>query len=98
MKDGSAIRPTELSMPAVAYDSLKPGQKVKITQTVRVGLRSWPATVTGTVRDLQTLVTGLSTERARDDVVAIPTLHFIKENGELSSIAIDENTKIEVMD
>ena len=85
-------------MPAVAYDQLKPGQKVKIVQTVRVGLDSWPATVTGTVRDVQVLVTGLATERAKDDVVAIPTVHFIKENGELSSVIIDENTRIEVLE
>ena len=85
-------------MPAVAYEELKPGQRVKITQTVRVGYRSWPAVVTGTVRDLQTLMTGISTQRAADDVVAIPTLHFIKENGELSSITIDEYTRIEVLE
>jgi hypothetical protein len=85
-------------MPVVSYEDLKPGQKVKVTQTVRVGLRSWPATVTGTVRHLQTLMTGLSTERAKDDVVAIPTLHFVKENGELSSVTIDENTRIELVE
>jgi len=85
-------------MPIVAYDDLKPGQKVKITQTVRVGLRSWPAVVTGTVRDLQTLMTGISTDRAPDDIVAIPTLHFVKDNGELSSVAIDEHTRIEVLE
>ena len=85
-------------MPAVAYEALKPGQKVKITQTVRIGQQSWPATVTGTVRDLQMLFTGLTTERAKDDVVAIPTLHFVKDNGELSSVTIDENTQIEVLE
>lgn len=84
-------------MSPVAYQSLKPGQRVKITQTVRVGKRSWPATVMGTVRDVQTLITGLSTERAADDIVAIPTVHFVKDNGELSSITIDENTQIEVV-
>jgi hypothetical protein len=85
-------------MPIVAYDEVKPGQKVKITQTVRVGLQSWPATVTGTVRDRQMLMVGLTCERAKDDVVAIPTLHFVKDNGELSSVTIDENTRIEVLE
>jgi hypothetical protein len=79
------------------YENLRPGQRVKITQRVRVGLRSWPATVTGTVREVQLLITGLATERAADDLVAVPTVHFVKDNGELSSITVDENTQIEVL-
>jgi hypothetical protein len=55
--------------------------------------------MSGTVRDVQVLLTGLSTQRASDDIVAIPTVHFIKDgNGELSSIAVDENTAIELLD
>jgi hypothetical protein len=79
------------------WDELKPGHKVRITQTVRVGLQSWPAIVTGTVRDTNTLVTGLTVERGSDDVVTVPTVHFVKENGELSSVVVDEMTKIEVL-
>ena len=79
------------------FEHLKSGQRIQVTQTVRVGKRSWPATVTGTVRDVQVLVTGLSTDRAPDDVVAIPTVHFVKENGELSSVTVDENTHIDVI-
>jgi hypothetical protein len=86
-------------MPALANPKdLKPGQKVKITQTVRVGTKSWPTVVEGTVRDVQTLVTGLTVDRAADDFVGVPTVHFTKPNGELSSIAVDERTKIELLD
>ena len=85
-------------MAETSYETLKPGQRIKVTQTVRVGRRSWPAMVTGTVRDVHMLITGLATQRAPDDVVAVPTVHFTKENGELSSITIDENTKIELME
>lgn len=77
---------------------LKPGQKVRITQTVRVGARSWPTTVEGTVRKVQVLITGLTVERAADDFVGVQTVHFTKPNGELSSIAVDERTKIETVD
>lgn len=83
---------------AVKVENLKPGQRIRVTQTVRVGQQSWPAAVTGIVRDVKVLVTGLATERAPDDVVAIPTVHFVKDNGELSSITVDENTRIEVID
>jgi len=80
------------------YLDLKPGQRIRITQTVRVGSKSWPAVVTGTFRDAQVLVTGLSVDRAKDDIVTVPTLHFMKDNGELSSIAVDQNTRIELLE
>jgi hypothetical protein len=79
------------------YKQLKPGQRVKITQTVRVGRRTWPTTITGTIRDIQVLLTGLATQRGSDDVVTVPTIHFVKENGELSMIAVDERTRIELL-
>jgi hypothetical protein len=84
-------------MAALNVEQLKPGQKIRITHEVRVGQRSWPATVEGTVRDVNVLVTGLTVERGKDDFVGVPTVHFVKPNGELSSITVDERTKIEVI-
>lgn len=84
-------------MPVVSPQELKPGQRVRITQQVRVGRRHWPVVVEGQVRDVQVLVTGLATQRNPDDIVTVPTVHFIKDNKELSSIAVDENTQIEVL-
>jgi hypothetical protein len=84
-------------MTTVPYQDLKPGQRVRITQTVKVGSQSWPACVEGTIRDVQTLVTGLATQRNPDDIVTVPTVHFMKDNQELSSIAVDERTRIELM-
>lgn len=82
-------------MPTLAPSELKPGQRVRITQQVRVGRRSWPAVAEGVVRDVQVLQTGLATERNFDDVVTVATVHFVKDNQELSSVAVDENTRIE---
>lgn len=84
-------------MSATAYTDLKAGQRVRITQTVKIGSKSWPHTVEGVVRDVQTLVTGLATERNSDDIITVPTVHFMKDNKELSSIAVDEQTVIEVV-
>jgi len=76
---------------------LKPGQRITITQTVRVGQKSWPAVVTGTFRALNYLVTGLATDRVPDDDIVVIALHFTKDNGELSSITMDEKTKVELV-
>ena len=74
---------------------LQPGQRIRITQTVRVGLQSWPAVVTGVFRHLDALATGLATDRVPADEIVVPILHFTKDNGELSSVALDEDTVVE---
>lgn len=84
-------------MALVSPQELQPGQRIRITQQVRVGRRHWPVTVEGKVRAVQVLVTGLATQRNPDDIVTVPTVHFIKDNQELSSIAVDEHTQIEVV-
>ncbi|HKI35524.1 MAG TPA: hypothetical protein VKA46_26950 [Gemmataceae bacterium] len=76
---------------------LKPGQRIKITQTVRVGRKSWPAVVTGTFRGLNYLATGLATDRVPEDDIVVIALHFTKDNGELSSITLDEQSQVEVV-
>jgi hypothetical protein len=77
---------------------LKPGDRIHITQMVRISsTHKWPYSVTGTFRSLQALVTGLATQRAPEDDIIVPTVHFTKDNGELSSVALDESTKIEIV-
>ncbi len=93
----SATRPVAPAL-AELIRRLRPGQRIRITQTVRVGLREWTTTVVGTYRDLHFLATGLSTDRVPQDDIVVPTLHFTKDNGELSSIAIDEKTSVELVE
>jgi hypothetical protein len=76
---------------------LQPGQRIQIVQTVRVGKRKWTTTVSGIYRSLNYLATGVTTERVPEDDMIVPILHFTKDNGELSSIAIDENSQISVV-
>src|SRR5438046_1224770 len=68
---------------------LQPGQHLKITQLVRVGMKTWPAIVEGTFRHVDSLATGLATQRVPEDDIIVPILHFTKPNGELSSVALD---------
>jgi hypothetical protein len=89
-----ATRPIRPELQAL-LDGLQPGQRLRITQTVRVGMKSWPAVVTGTFRHVDSLATGLATDRVPADDIVVPIIHFTKDNGELSSIALDENTVVE---
>lgn len=91
----SASRPLD---PAVVrlLQGLKPGDRLRITQAVRVGRqRQWTAKVEGVFRNVNYLAVGLTTQRAADDDLMIAVVHFTKDNGELSSITLDEHSKVE---
>jgi hypothetical protein len=74
---------------------LKVGDRIQVTQTVRVGAKSWPAVAVGAYRGVSYLSTGVTVDRVAADDIVVPTVHFTKENGELASISLDENTKVE---
>jgi hypothetical protein len=77
---------------------LKPGQRIRIRQIVRINCRSqWPAVVEGSFRNVNYLATGLSTQRVPADDIVVVSVHFTKDNGELSSVTLDENTTIEAL-
>lgn len=79
-------------------DQLKTGQRVRITQRVKVGsTKTWHLVVEGAFRHVDSLATGLATDRLREDDIVIPVIHFTKDNQEMSSIAVDEHTKIEIV-
>ena len=80
-------------------DQLKPGQRVRVTQIVKVGsTKTWPLVVEGTFRHADTLATGLATDRRKQDDIVIPVIHFTKDNKEMSSISVDEHTTIDLID
>ena len=89
--------PSRQLAPAVVevLKSLAAGDRVKLTQRVRVGAKRWEAVATGVFRGLNYLATGVTTERVKADDLVVPTLHFTKDSGELASIALDEYTRVE---
>ena len=96
-KGPSTSRPIPPSVLA-KLNELKPGQRVRITQIVKVGsTKTWPLVVEGVFRHLDSLATGLATDRRREDDIVVPVIHFTKDNKEMSSITIDERTKVEVI-
>jgi hypothetical protein len=76
---------------------LQPGQRLRITQTVRVGSSAkWTTTIEGAFRDVNFLATGLATDRVPEDDIVVVCVHFTKDNGELTSITLDEHSQVEV--
>jgi len=93
----SATRPIRPEL-AKLVRQLAPGQRIRITQTVAINTRRrWTTTVEGVFRHFNFLATGIATERVPEDDIVVVTVHFTKDNGELSSITLDENSQIEVI-
>lgn len=93
----SSTRPIRPELASLVR-SLHPGQRIRITQTVAINTRRhWPATVEGVFRHVNFLATGLATDRVPEDDIVVATVHFTKDNGELSSITLDESSQIEVI-
>jgi hypothetical protein len=76
--------------------SLRPGQRIRVVQTVRVGAKKWQAVAEGVFREINYLATGVVTDRVPEDDIVVPVVHFTKDSGELTSISVDENTVVEV--
>ena len=75
--------------------SLKAGDRVKITQRVRVGSRVWHTAAEGVYRGINYLSTGVTTDRVAEDDIVVPTMHLARDSGELVSVALDEHTQLE---
>ena len=98
----SATQPEKIVLPTRRLDpaivellrSLKPGDPVKLIQTLRVGNKKWEATAEGAFNGVAYLETGITTERVKEDDLVVPVVKFTKANGERSSISIDENTRV----
>ena len=91
-----ASRPVRPDVAAV-LDKIKAGDRIKIMTIVRVGLKSWPIEIVGTFRHVDSLATGLATDRLPEDDIIVPIVHFTKDNKEMSSIALDEHTRLEIV-
>jgi hypothetical protein len=75
--------------------SLKSGDRIHISRSIRVGRREWVTRTPGTFREIAYLDTGITTERVREDDLVVPVLRFTKSNGEHSSVGIDEHLTVE---
>ena len=75
----SSTRPIRPELAAVV-GRLQPGQRIRITQTVRINCRrSWKTTVEGVFRDVNFLATGLATDRVPEDDIVVVTVVKVQD-------------------
>ncbi|MGL4555749.1 MAG: hypothetical protein ACRC33_31665 [Gemmataceae bacterium] len=91
----SSTRPVGDAL-AATVRGLKPGERIRITQTVRMNSRwGFSRPVEGVFRSVNYLATGLATDRVPEDDIVVVTVHFTKDNGELSSVTLDGQSQID---
>jgi len=76
------------------FAELAPGDRVEIVHQVKVGMRTWTTTTTGTVRRTERRRHGLHFTRNPDDKVYSDVILLEREDGELTTVTIDEYTTL----
>ncbi|MEW4568487.1 hypothetical protein AB1L88_11520 [Tautonia sp. JC769] len=75
-----------------------PGTRVRVVQFVRVGHRRWKTEVTGTVEGEGLRPVGGMEMGGKALYCHQPTLRLRRDDGEITNIALDENTRVETLD
>src|SRR4051794_1664858 len=75
---------------------LLPGAKVKVTQQIAARHYSLPAVVRGTIVDYAQKETGSWFAHSRDDKLWLDRMVIRKDDGELTTLNLDEYSHVEV--
>ena len=86
-----------LTKPTAVRSELSCGSRIRVKQRVTVGSRSWALEVTGVVREVKPIDTGIHTDRVKKDDLWVESVLLEKPDGELTRVTFDENTQIEVL-
>ena len=84
----------KLSGGEVGFDQLQPGDRIAVDHLVTVGPRSWTTTTTGTVLKTERRRHGLHFRRNPDDKVFSDWIVLELEDGERTTVTLDEFTTI----
>lgn len=76
------------------FAELRPGDRVEVQHEVKVGFRSWTSTTTGVVVEKDRRRHSLHYQRNFDDKVFSDVLVLRRDDGELTTITLDEFSEI----
>jgi hypothetical protein len=85
-----------MSYPALleTFASLQPGDRVEVTHEIKVGFRNWSTKTSGTVVSKDRRRHSLHFNRNFDDKVFSDILILKRDDGELTTITIDEFSEL----
>ncbi len=77
------------------FTELKPGDRVEVVHQVKVGsTKTWTTTTVGTVVNTERRRQGLHFRRNPDDKVFADMIKLRRDDGELTTITMDEFTRL----
>jgi hypothetical protein len=68
-----------------------------VKHKVTVGSQSWVLEVSGVVREVTRIETGIHTNRVRTEDYCVQSLLLEKPDGELTRLTLDENSQVEIV-
>jgi hypothetical protein len=78
--------------------TLQPGRRVKVTQQIAGRDYTWPTDIAGTVVSFEQKQTGSWYAHSKDDKLWLDRLTLRMDDGELTTLNLDDYTHIEVED
>lgn len=81
----------------VAFEELRPGDRIRITQRIKVGLKVWTNQVAGRVERTERRRCGLHVKRSPDDLAFQDVIVLQKDGAaaDETTVALDEFTLLE---
>jgi hypothetical protein len=76
------------------FDALKPGDKIAVEHVITIGPKTWTTKSTGTVVSTERGRHGLHYRRNFDDKVYSDFILLRRDDGELTTVALDEFTTV----
>ncbi len=80
------------------YRKLQSGDRVEVTHEVKVGFQSWATSAVGTLVRKERRRHGLHHQRSPDEPAMSDVMILRRADGELTTIALDEFTKLRCLD
>jgi hypothetical protein len=81
------------------FEDIRPGDRLRITQRVKVGLKIWSTEFEGTVKNTERRRTGLHVQRNFDDKVYADVILLARDVGQgvegETTVVLDEFTRLE---
>ena len=83
-------------MDVATLEQIKPGARVKVTQQIAGRDYTWTSDVRGTVVDFRQKQTGSWFAHSKDDKLWLDRLVIRKDDGEISTLNLDDYTRVEI--
>jgi hypothetical protein len=77
------------------FSQLRPGDQVRVDHLVKVGMKTWQTTTKGAVVRTERRQHGLHFRRNRDDKVYSDLIILRRDDGELTTVTLDEYTTLQ---